>query len=344
MQEHGRYEELCAAAAAGQISADELRELRAHMEICNFCKDLQREFVEIGSVCLSESQRLEPKIYNPELALRKKILQNLQNQGAKFSARLQKEIVSSPQNVWMFSRNPFRIPIPVWGVALLLFGLVLGLSIARLKYRDSAHLNLAEPIHSQAVLPTVPETQPLASTRDAGMVKVERENADLQQKLRSSHEAQDRLQSQVAELSGRIAALRDSQYRLLNQVSQLQTAATHDGDATAAAQAQVQKLKADEAAKNAELVAAQYQLRDLERRLAEQAEDADRYRQLMAVGSSTELRDVIAARNLHIIDVADVDNSGVRKPFGRVFYTEGKSLIFYAYDLWDAKGKQTFFA
>ena len=41
----------------------------------------------------------------------------------------------------------------------------------------------------------------------------------------------------------------------------------------------------------------------------------------------------MGARNLHIIDVADVDSQGTRRPFGRVFYTEGKSLIFYAYDL-----------
>ena len=64
----------------------------------------------------------------------------------------------------------------------------------------------------------------------------------------------------------------------------------------------------------------------------------------MAVTSGSEMRDVIGARNLHIIDVADVENEGVRKPFGRVFYTEGKSLIFYAYDLTGSKGKRTFFA
>ena len=41
----------------------------------------------------------------------------------------------------------------------------------------------------------------------------------------------------------------------------------------------------------------------------------------------------MGARNLHIIDVADVDAGGDHRSLGRVFYTEGKSLIFYAYDL-----------
>lgn len=47
-----------------------------------------------------------------------------------------------------------------------------------------------------------------------------------------------------------------------------------------------------------------------------------------------EFASVLGARNLHIVDVYDADASGKRqRPFGRVFYIEGKSLVFYAYDL-----------
>ena len=46
----------------------------------------------------------------------------------------------------------------------------------------------------------------------------------------------------------------------------------------------------------------------------------------------------MGARNLHIIDVRDADGKGKnRKSFGRIFYTEGKSLIFYAFDLDEKK-------
>jgi hypothetical protein len=42
----------------------------------------------------------------------------------------------------------------------------------------------------------------------------------------------------------------------------------------------------------------------------------------------------MSARNLYIADVFDVDSSSrTRKPFGRIFYTQGKSLLFYAFDL-----------
>jgi len=42
----------------------------------------------------------------------------------------------------------------------------------------------------------------------------------------------------------------------------------------------------------------------------------------------------MGARNLRIVDIFDVDGKGkTKKAFGRVFFTEGKSLIFYAFDL-----------
>jgi hypothetical protein len=52
------------------------------------------------------------------------------------------------------------------------------------------------------------------------------------------------------------------------------------------------------------------------------------------LASDRDIRDLIGARNLYIADIMDVNGSGQsRKPFGRIFYTKTKSLIFYAYDL-----------
>ena len=51
-----------------------------------------------------------------------------------------------------------------------------------------------------------------------------------------------------------------------------------------------------------------------------------------------DVRELVVARNLHIIDVHDRDGDGKsQRAFGRIFYTEGKSLIFYAYDLADPR-------
>jgi hypothetical protein len=64
---------------------------------------------------------------------------------------------------------------------------------------------------------------------------------------------------------------------------------------------------------------------DQERRL----KDTEQY-----LASDRDIRELMGARKLYIADVFDVDGgSRTRKPFGRVFYTQGKSLIFYAFDL-----------
>jgi len=65
--------------------------------------------------------------------------------------------------------------------------------------------------------------------------------------------------------------------------------------------------------------------RDQDRRL----KDAEQY-----LISDRDIRELMGARKLYIADVFDVDGSSrTQKPFGRVFYTQGKSLIFYAFDL-----------
>jgi len=65
--------------------------------------------------------------------------------------------------------------------------------------------------------------------------------------------------------------------------------------------------------------------RDQEHRL----KDDEQY-----LASDRDIRELMGARQLYIADVYDVDSrSRTRKSFGRVFYTQGKSLIFYAFDL-----------
>jgi len=62
--------------------------------------------------------------------------------------------------------------------------------------------------------------------------------------------------------------------------------------------------------------------------------DSASQRQEQYLASDRDIRELMGARQLYIADVFDVDPQGkTKKPFGRVFYTRGKSLIFYAFDL-----------
>jgi len=46
-----------------------------------------------------------------------------------------------------------------------------------------------------------------------------------------------------------------------------------------------------------------------------------------------DIRELMGARELYMADVHDVSGRGTDKTYGRVFYTRGKRLIFYAFDL-----------
>ena len=55
--------------------------------------------------------------------------------------------------------------------------------------------------------------------------------------------------------------------------------------------------------------------------------------------TEAEARELFGARDLHIVDVYDVDHSGkASRTFGRVYYVNHKLLVFYAFDLAE-KGK-----
>jgi hypothetical protein len=78
--------------------------------------------------------------------------------------------------------------------------------------------------------------------------------------------------------------------------------------------------------------ASQSKVDDLTRQLQEQQAAVKQRDEMLA--KDRDIRDLMGARDLYIAEIYDVAGTGeTKKPYGRVFYTRGKSLIFYAYDL-----------
>ncbi|MGA7223502.1 MAG: hypothetical protein WA673_08005 [Candidatus Acidiferrales bacterium] len=114
----------------------------------------------------------------------------------------------------------------------------------------------------------------------------------------------------------------------------------------AAAQANLQQLEAkadalsqerENAAKRALVLEAKVEeLTDIARK-REQAIDEQQTqisKQQELLDHDRDIRELMGARDLYIAEVHDVGGNGqTDKTYGRVFYTKGKSLIFYAYDL-----------
>jgi hypothetical protein len=140
--------------------------------------------------------------------------------------------------------------------------------------------------------------------------------------LESLGEANGSLASRLANLEQENANVRSEKVQLEVRIAGLET--------------DVEKSKSDKNTSDALVALEESELRNLRGKLATQEAALGQQEELAARGS--DVRDLVVARNLHIIDVHDRDGDGKnQRAFGRIFYTEGKSLIFYAYDLADPR-------
>jgi hypothetical protein len=76
----------------------------------------------------------------------------------------------------------------------------------------------------------------------------------------------------------------------------------------------------------------QSEIQKLSGQIEEKERSLQEHRQYLSF--DRDIRELMGARQLYIADVFDVDKAGRGgKPFGRIFYTSKKSLVFYAFDL-----------
>jgi hypothetical protein len=89
------------------------------------------------------------------------------------------------------------------------------------------------------------------------------------------------------------------------------------------------KQSAEDQSRAGQLMA---QVKELTQAIHDRDAALDQKDELLA--KDRDIRELMGARELYVAEVYDVNRTGeTRKPYGRVFYTRGKSLIFYAYDL-----------
>jgi hypothetical protein len=191
-------------------------------------------------------------------------------------------------------------------------------------------------------------SSPVASTNSAARTVIEQPTEVVSTQSDAAHFqalAAD-LQKQIDQARGENRGLRDklsasdqhateleSRLGVVEQQSNVQaqevTQARNDLNG---ARGELSKAEVLASSNQATIDSLQYKLADRDARLTEVSASLDREREMLSAGR--EVRDIMGARDLHIVDVIDRDGKGhPRKAFGRAFYTQGKSLIFYAFDL-----------
>jgi peptidoglycan hydrolase CwlO-like protein len=199
----------------------------------------------------------------------------------------------------------------------------------------------------------VAASSPSTSSLEAQLSDFDHERSQFLTKLADDDKAMSDFKRQVAEQTDEIKRLKAPNG---NVVASTKSGSQSNADAST-----------ENARRDAELVAAQTNLQHLQGRadtLSQQRDDTakqaqalqakvdeltqlahDRERvldqqqveiakQQLLLDHDRDIRELMGARDLYIAEVHDVARIGeTDKTYGRVFYTKGKSLIFYAYDL-----------
>ena len=140
--------------------------------------------------------------------------------------------------------------------------------------------------------------------------------------LASASKAKDTLNSRVGDVERENAGLLSDKAQLEARITQLQE--------------ELEKSRSEKNVGDVAMALQETEIRELRKKVADQTEALGQQQEFAA--KAGDVRELVVARNLHIIDVHDRDGDGKsQRAFGRIFYTEGKSLIFYAYDLADPR-------
>jgi hypothetical protein len=172
----------------------------------------------------------------------------------------------------------------------------------------------------------------------------EANRAQIEQDRLQKKEELVKVRARLRELENHLDALEAAkkeaaeQLQVLSQTHDLASAKLRDAEHTYQTEIATLRSERDKALAQSDALASRINeltvlTRDQERRL----KDDEQY-----LASDRDIRELMGARKLYIADVFDVDSgSRTKKPSGRVFYTQGKSLIFYAFDLDRQSGVNT---
>jgi hypothetical protein len=347
MGPHDEFLELCAVSTSGDLTEEEKTKLQKHLAICPGCRQAMKEFqaaAAIGSPLFAAeaSEERAPKtetwsVEAAEAALRERLARETNQtrtesvhppdvSASEFPERNGKPRLSEHWNtVWL----PFA--------AAILLAATLGIYAYRAGIRRGTE---NAPVPQTAI-----EQQPTAA---------------LPQQLSDAAHDREVLLAQMAERDKMIASLHHQVEEQSSDITKLKDAQTALESAAKTSDQEKHQLAANEAAVSQKLDAAQASLlksqRALETLQAQRSQDDSGSKTLQAkVGELTQLlrerdstidqqqellshdrdiRELMGARELYVAEVFDVAKDGAtKKSYGRIFFTKGKSLIFYAYDL-----------
>jgi hypothetical protein len=189
--------------------------------------------------------------------------------------------------------------------------------------------------HPARIVTPVVAVSNSATQRDSAdrtALPTDEEKAKLEQKIRTVSGQLAVAEAEKLELSRRLADVVRNSAAGAQFEAQFNATTKDLQDRIAKLKSELELAQQKQSETETILIAQEQVTQDANAKLAKANVDLQREHDL--VSARSDIGDLISARNLHIVDVHDAEPGGKRqRAFGRVFYVEGQSLVFYAYDL-----------
>ena len=347
IEPHDEFLELCAVSTSGQLSEEDQRRLREHLAVCSSCREALQQYEAIirhaipaiGAEETPENLEAGPRWSEKqaESALFERIARDEGGGGIERTGPIPPHRETSSRRVLApESAAAWRSVWALYAAGILLF-IALGFCAYQVGIRrgTSAAIVTAPHPNTQDQISLEEKLSDASHEGEVAHAQVEQRDkliADLRRRL---EQQSPRMEQMKAAQEQSDAALRGADAGRRELIQQRTEAEQKFNAAQLSAQALQTKLDsiAEQPSQDAKRVATlDARVNELTNLLRQRDATVDQQEELLA--HDRDIRELMGARDLYVAEVYDVARTGAtQKPYGRVFYTKGKSLIFYAYDL-----------
>jgi len=348
LNNHEKFRELCALAYSGALTPGEWAELNGHLLSCEECRELYTEYLILtreGIPLLAARYSHHSECENwDDTAARRKLFARLRaaEEPPIPASPVYEPVTSLPVATQANLRRRIRLNSLVGAALAACLVVAVGFAAYRLGSRARTAARQAQASAEQAQAFVEGRYQKLAAEKQSADELLSAEAKRISQlQQESSQKEQELAKLRVALLAqedranglASAASATDEQLRGVSQERDALNGQLHEAEQA------YQKIREEIANIRSERDKAVLQSAALEYRIDEiSAVNRDQELRLRRdeqyLAYDRDIRELMGARKLYIADVFDVDSgSRTRKSFGRVFYTEGQSLLFYAFDL-----------
>ena len=329
---HQEFQELCALSTTGELTAEEWARLTEHLSHCDSCRKAKRQYERLIATTIPALGAESSADEDGENAAGSWSLEEAE---ATLMETLRRELappVTHPVSRPVSPRWKHALRFAAAAVILAACSFA-GYRIGVLRgHGSAAAVQSPGPIASKVQARLNPSAGTNVPAHENRTPSADDQAATLRKQARLDHgeiaslnDQLNRVERELADRSADLDRSVEERADLNRRLAEVQS----NAQSLEARLSLIGKATSEDTQQSLTLKG---QVNDLNKAIEEKDNQIAESRELLE--RDRDIRNLIGARNLYIAEIYDVGQSGdTQKPFGRVFYTKDKSLIFYGYDL-----------